>query len=373
MGWNFVLKRFVVLLSVVLIVVVVCPAARADFGSGVKAYDDGDYAGAIAAWQPLAEQGNLEAQFGLGIIYENGRGIGRDYAQAADWYTQAAEGGHPGAQFNLGNMYQQGLGVTKDASMAVYWWTLAAAQGLSEAQLNLGIAYHRGNGVEADQNQALSWFERAAEAGNAMGQFSAGYAYETGLGTEPDIAVARRYYTAAAEAGVQQAATRLAELGPATEDEQIVEEMTAESVTAADISENKDNTIVEATVEISVADETVDETQEATGAAVDYSDSNQSTGETSTATQQSALGGGPFIQLAAYLSENRAEDAWQTVIDRYPDILDGLPHRVLVVDLGGELGTVYRLQAGPMPTHGEAQAICSQLQQRNADCFLVEP
>ncbi len=368
MGRKLVSNRFVALLSVIVFGVLAISTARADFEAGLQAYDAGDYAAAIAEWQPLAEQGNLEAQFGMGIIYENGRGIGRDNIQAAEWYTRAAEGGHPGAQFNLGNMYQQGLGVTKDPSQAVYWWTLAAAQGLADAQLNLGIAYHRGDGVAIDQVVALSWFERAAEAGNAMGQFSAGYAYETGLGTDADLAVARRYYTAAATAGVQQAATRLAALGPPDEEVEVTTETVETDVEAV---ETEAAAVQETAIEEVTVEETVVETETSVEevASVDVA----TTEDEGSAVQQVGVATGPYVQIAAYLSEGRAEEAWRSMNGQYPDILNGLPHRVLRVDLGGELGVVYRLQAGPMPARDDAQTVCAKLKQRNADCFLVDP
>ena len=33
-----------------------------DYKAGLAAYDRGDYATALVIWQPLAEQGNVEAQ-----------------------------------------------------------------------------------------------------------------------------------------------------------------------------------------------------------------------------------------------------------------------------------------------------------------------
>ena len=395
MGRTFVINKFVVLISVCLAAAVAFSAARADFETGLRAYDAGDYDAALAEWAPLAEQGDLESQFGMGIIYENGRGVGQDYTEAAKWYSSAAEGGHPGAQFNLGNIYQQGLGVPKDPSRAVYWWTLSATQGLSDAQLNLGIAYHRGDGVASDQDQAFSWFEKAAEGGNPMGQFSAGYAYETGLGTTKDLDAARRLYQQAAEAGIQQAVTRLAALGPAEETtsvtvEETVEETTDEPIELTEIETVTTETAPEEvvipepeaivtteTVVEETATETVTETEEST--VIDYSTVETTQIEDvsdsgATQTQTAATNqGGPYIQLAAYLTESRAENAWKDLSGRHPNLLGGLPHRVLMVDLGGETGTVYRLQAGPMPATSEAQAICNELKAQSTDCFLVQP
>ena len=40
----------------------------ADFQKGYTAYQTGDYATALREWRPLAEQGNANAQYKLGII-----------------------------------------------------------------------------------------------------------------------------------------------------------------------------------------------------------------------------------------------------------------------------------------------------------------
>ena len=46
------------------------------------------------------------------------------------WYTLAAEQGHASAQYNLGFMYNNGRGVPQDDKTAVKWHTLAAEQGM---------------------------------------------------------------------------------------------------------------------------------------------------------------------------------------------------------------------------------------------------
>ena len=46
--------------------------AAQDFAAGQSAYDAGDYATALQEWRPLAEQGDAEAQFMLGFMYDDG-------------------------------------------------------------------------------------------------------------------------------------------------------------------------------------------------------------------------------------------------------------------------------------------------------------
>ena len=77
-------------------------------------------------YRKASKQGNAEAQFNLGIMYEIGRGVTQDYAGAAKLYRDAAEQGHALAQFNLGVAYEYGRGMTQDYAEAVGWYRKAA-------------------------------------------------------------------------------------------------------------------------------------------------------------------------------------------------------------------------------------------------------
>ncbi len=48
---------------------------------------------ALREWQPLAEAGNAEAQFNLGLFYALGRGVAPNDVQAFAWLTVALENG----------------------------------------------------------------------------------------------------------------------------------------------------------------------------------------------------------------------------------------------------------------------------------------
>jgi hypothetical protein len=47
----------------------------ANFQDGLNAYDKQDYAAALKEWEPLAKQGNADAQNNLGTMYANGKGV----------------------------------------------------------------------------------------------------------------------------------------------------------------------------------------------------------------------------------------------------------------------------------------------------------
>ncbi|MGR9000058.1 MAG: tetratricopeptide repeat protein [Gammaproteobacteria bacterium] len=104
------------------------------FGDAGVEYVKGDFAQVVKLLRPLAEKGNPEAQYKLGVMYDQGKGVDQDYQEASKWYRLSAEQGKSGAQFNLGLMYVQGQGVDQDYVRSYMWLSLAADQGVSEAQ-----------------------------------------------------------------------------------------------------------------------------------------------------------------------------------------------------------------------------------------------
>jgi len=124
------------------------------FEEGLMAYSTGDITTAYQLWQPLAEHGDAEAQFALGLLYYDGMGVPVDHTESSYWFHLAAEQGQASAQYNLGNAYFRGEGVRKDEAMAVHWWRKAADQGLAAAQFILAKAYQEGVGVEKDEQTA---------------------------------------------------------------------------------------------------------------------------------------------------------------------------------------------------------------------------
>ena len=91
-----------------------------------------------AALRLAAEQGDAEAQNGLGNAYANGAGVPENTSEAVRWFRLAADQGYAVAQANLGLAYTYGVGVLPDPAQAVRWFRLAADQAEAAAQYNLG-------------------------------------------------------------------------------------------------------------------------------------------------------------------------------------------------------------------------------------------
>lgn len=103
------------------------------FAAGLAAYKKEYYATAIRIWKPLADLGNIDAQYNLGAMYGNGLGVRQDHEEAARLFHLAADQGDASAQFNLGVRYDNGLGVPQDDKAAASLFRLAAAQGDARA------------------------------------------------------------------------------------------------------------------------------------------------------------------------------------------------------------------------------------------------
>ena len=84
---------------------------------------------AVAIWKPLAERGNAEAQYRLGVALRTGAGIDVDYERAAHWLERASKAGHVDATFALAAMVQKGRGVKADRSRALALYEQAAQRG----------------------------------------------------------------------------------------------------------------------------------------------------------------------------------------------------------------------------------------------------
>ncbi len=93
---------------------------------------------AFEGYRTLAEKGDREAQFSLGLRYDNGEGVAKDEVEAVKWYRKAADQGHAKAQFNLGTCYRNGEGVAKDEIEAYAYYNLAGITN-ENARKNLAI------------------------------------------------------------------------------------------------------------------------------------------------------------------------------------------------------------------------------------------
>jgi uncharacterized protein len=137
-----------------------------DFQDGVDAYNRKDYKTAYQLWLPIAEQGDAEAQYNLGVMYDDGTGVLQDYKEAVRLFRLSAEQGNIGAKTNLGWMHDYGYGVHQDHKEALRLYRYSAELGNIYAQYNLGVMYGIGEGVSQDDTLAHMWWSLAGSKGH---------------------------------------------------------------------------------------------------------------------------------------------------------------------------------------------------------------
>ena len=146
----------------------------ADYDEGLTAYNNGDYSTAMKEWKPLADLGNAEAQFGLGLMHYGGEGVIQDYSTALKLWRPLADLGNASAQYGLGLMYFNGEGVIQDHKTAIKWFQKAGEQGHAMAAHMSEMLVARQATIrdrKAQDNLGAILEKRAAELRRVNGQF----------------------------------------------------------------------------------------------------------------------------------------------------------------------------------------------------------
>ena len=82
-----------VLAGLVLWAAVVGAAVAGPFEDGVAAFERGDHLEAVRSWRVIAEQGDRDGQYNMGVMYAVGNGVPQDYVLAHMWFNLAAAQG----------------------------------------------------------------------------------------------------------------------------------------------------------------------------------------------------------------------------------------------------------------------------------------
>ena len=130
---------------------------RADFNNGVVAYLSGNYDQAYTTMQSLAETTDHDyAQYFMGVMLLEGRGVKKDLENASKWLRKAAEKGIAPAQYRLGELYMNGQGVPKDYEFAYAWLSTGATQQHKKSIALFGKVESRLSGEELEEAKKLA-------------------------------------------------------------------------------------------------------------------------------------------------------------------------------------------------------------------------
>lgn len=135
--------------------------ANMDLASGIAAFEAKEFRRSLQLLQPLAQNGDPEAQYRLAIQYQAGLGVVPNPRQAYHWMREAAEQEHGLALHGLGIMCLYGECVEKNAREAAHWLQRAADQGFVGSMAALAGMYEQGLGVEKNAAKAIELYEAA--------------------------------------------------------------------------------------------------------------------------------------------------------------------------------------------------------------------
>ncbi|KAG0375741.1 hypothetical protein BGX24_008705, partial [Mortierella sp. AD032] len=170
-------------------------------------------------YMKAANLGSANAQYQIGVMYNNGEGVPTSGSNAMKWFTKAATQSHTSAQHQMGLLYRDGTldeldlegGVFKNSTTAMAWFLKAANKGHKQSLYCIGCMYRDSLGVPQDFYQAMEWFQKAAAVpatGDNQGQGDQGIAeaaigrlYMKGQGVFHDKSKALDWFSKAAEQG----------------------------------------------------------------------------------------------------------------------------------------------------------------------------
>jgi len=128
-----------------------------------------------------AEQGDADAQYNLGEMYNFNESVASGDKRALHWWRKAAEQGDARAQFRLGQVFYR---VEQNTEQAKKWFYKSAEQGYLDAQILLADKFEYGGAGgpywQMDRNEAVHWHLQAARQGHAKSLFKLGkYMYDS--------------------------------------------------------------------------------------------------------------------------------------------------------------------------------------------------
>lgn len=329
--------------------------AIADVKAGVDAWQQGDYARAIAEWRPLAETGDADAQFNMGQAAKLGRGVPADMNAAIDWYRKAAVQGHTRAEDNLGLlMFQQG-----DRAGAMPYLQRAAARGEPRAQYVVGTALFNGDLLSKDWVRAYAFMTRAATSGLAQATTSLQQMDKY----VPDDQ--RKQGLALASSMEQGAAPAMASSAPV----QPARVAVAPSTSTIRTTELPPSDLGRPTPERSPLPEKVPHAAvlaskpapKPTPAKPAPPKAAPKPVVTASAPAPSASGGWR-VQLGAFSADGNARSLWGRLTGQVKGLSAYQPYLV-------KSGAITRLQAGPLSSSVDAARLCASIKAAGADCI----
>ncbi len=135
--------------------------------TAVRHLQEGNRELAIRQLTQLAYEGNIAAQFNLGVIHVAGTDQEIGQQEARFWFQRAAQEGDDDAQYNLALLILE-QPATESRDLAVSWLERSATSGNIKAQVNLGILALWNANFPVSDIAGIGLLEAAIESGDPV-------------------------------------------------------------------------------------------------------------------------------------------------------------------------------------------------------------
>ena len=114
-----------------------------------------------------AESGDSQAQYRLGVMLYNGKGVEKNQEKAVEWWLKSAKNDFAPALYAVSLiMYSYGIGVEQpDDKKAYKLMSKSEKQGFAPAKIRLAIMYYNGKGVDKNRKKASELMSEVANQG----------------------------------------------------------------------------------------------------------------------------------------------------------------------------------------------------------------
>ncbi|MBV8658794.1 MAG: sel1 repeat family protein [Burkholderiales bacterium] len=148
-----------------------CSNAKADYEAGQKAAINHNWPKAVEEYTASAQDGDVRAEYQLGLLYLHGVGVPRDDQKSQEWLGKATARGSVDAEKALASIYYSGRGAKRSYPKAFQYYKLCATQG--EPFCLQQIATYLEYGYGATPIDMLSAYENYCLAARSDGKLGA--------------------------------------------------------------------------------------------------------------------------------------------------------------------------------------------------------
>ena len=160
----------------------------------------------------LVSEGNVRAMIGLGYMSLSPDKSRFKPERAFELFTRASDNGDPEAMFELGKLYEKGIGTQQNVAKAVALYQKSADLGFADALNDLGFLYYQGaSGVKRDPQKGVELFLKAADLRHPQAMYNVAALIDDGVVKGKTSEDAARYLYAALRSGVKDVLAQLTE------------------------------------------------------------------------------------------------------------------------------------------------------------------